>query len=382
MPQDALLSNSNFANFGDAYQPWDLPELSFAELLNAQTLNELSQDPTLNPPSPTRRTPSPITHLLQTRQAIDPFNIPIPASPPTSIRVLTIRPRLKPSTQRIANLLFYNLKSFPLMMSRHGTLPPFIHPRMISSDVGYSHFEPLTNCISLVHMISSRIQGSRKLFWKNVRLECERLCAEHRELDSVELLAGMQALSIYILIRLDEGETDDNNLDSLLVTTVIAISSQLSQNKPPGFTQRVPPGHDLKLSWKAWLHEESRRRLSIIYRVLNMLIYFEPSGLCELQSDLILAPLPAKKQLWEATSETAWKAERDSAQTQKEFGLASDGELVKLRDGQRYCGNAALLYEALGSCRRSSGGVENWEEWCLGMDGFGGLIMLAASLVE
>ena len=30
----------------------------------------------------------------------------------------------------------------------------------------------------------------------------------------------MQALSIYILIRLDEGETDHNNFDSLLVTAV------------------------------------------------------------------------------------------------------------------------------------------------------------------
>ena len=115
-----------------------------------------------------------------------------------------------------------------------------------------------------------------------------------------------------------------------------------------------------------------------------MLIYFEPSGLCELQSDLILAPLPAKKQLWEATSEIAWQAERDSngAHTPKEFGLARNGELVKLRDGQRYCGNAVLLYEALGSCRRSAGGRENWEEWCEGMDGFGGLVLLAASLVE
>jgi hypothetical protein len=31
----------------------------------------------------------------------------------------------------------------------------------------------------------------------------------------------MQALSIYILIRLDEGETDHNNFDSLLLATVI-----------------------------------------------------------------------------------------------------------------------------------------------------------------
>lgn len=30
----------------------------------------------------------------------------------------------------------------------------------------------------------------------------------------------MQALSIYLIIRLDEGETDDNNFDFLLIATV------------------------------------------------------------------------------------------------------------------------------------------------------------------
>lgn len=35
-----------------------------------------------------------------------------------------------------------------------------------------------------------------------------------------ELLAAMQALSVYILIRLREGETEHNNLDSLLIRTV------------------------------------------------------------------------------------------------------------------------------------------------------------------
>jgi hypothetical protein len=35
-----------------------------------------------------------------------------------------------------------------------------------------------------------------------------------------ELLAALQALSIYILIRLDEGETQHNDLDFLLLETV------------------------------------------------------------------------------------------------------------------------------------------------------------------
>lgn len=41
------------------------------------------------------------------------------------------------------------------------------------------------------------------------------------ELNKWELLAAMQALSIYIIIRLDEGETDHNNFESLLIATVI-----------------------------------------------------------------------------------------------------------------------------------------------------------------
>lgn len=36
-----------------------------------------------------------------------------------------------------------------------------------------------------------------------------------------ELLAAMQALAIYIIMRLDEGETEYNNFDLLLCKTVI-----------------------------------------------------------------------------------------------------------------------------------------------------------------
>jgi hypothetical protein len=75
-----------------------------------------------------------------------------------------------------------------MMMQRHNgsqnSLPPFIHPHLASSDFGIDMgenadpMEPLHNCISLVHMLGGGVRGSRKLFWKNVRLECERFCKE------------------------------------------------------------------------------------------------------------------------------------------------------------------------------------------------------------
>jgi hypothetical protein len=35
-----------------------------------------------------------------------------------------------------------------------------------------------------------------------------------------ELLAAMQALAVYLILRLDEGETEHNGLDSLLAASV------------------------------------------------------------------------------------------------------------------------------------------------------------------
>lgn len=44
-------------------------------------------------------------------------------------------------------------------------------------------------------------------------------------MDKQEMLTALQALSLYVLLRIDEGETDDNNFDYLLHTTVTVSKS-------------------------------------------------------------------------------------------------------------------------------------------------------------
>lgn len=119
----------------------------------------------------------------------------------------------------------------------------------------------------------------------------------------------------------------------------------------------------------------------MVYQVVNMLIYFEPAALCDLHSNLILAPLPAKKQLWEASDELMWKVagERDS-ELQKTFGLATNGDLIRIDEGQLCYGDFVLPSKSLDT-RAPARSTADWEEWCSGMDGLGGLVMLAASLV-
>ena len=155
-------------------------------------------------------------------------NLFMQPQPTYTLRSLIQRPRTEMGTQRTANLILHTLKSYPLMMVRRNALPPFIHPHFAASAHGIENnddMEPLNNCISLMHMIGSGVRGSRKLFWRNVRMECERLCQEVLELNKWQLLSAMQALSVYIIIRLDEGETEHNDFDFLLVATVSASLS-------------------------------------------------------------------------------------------------------------------------------------------------------------
>jgi hypothetical protein len=149
---------------------WDIPEIDFTDYLNPQT-HDTSQEilsgwwPAAVDAIPT------IDPTVQFQHAIYSSNWPIPSSPTSNARSLSRRSKVELGAQRTTTLICHTLKSY-LLTLRDNSLPPFIHPSLTSE----FKMETLENCISLVHMISSGVRGSRKLFWKNVRMECERLC--------------------------------------------------------------------------------------------------------------------------------------------------------------------------------------------------------------
>ncbi|KAK7977172.1 hypothetical protein PG988_004662 [Apiospora saccharicola] len=385
-----------------------------------------------SPKAPQRRLPS---TALQTNL---PFPLPkalsfpneftIPRSPSSNIRSLIRRPKLKTGAQRVASLVCHTLKSYPLMMMRDKTLPPFIHPQMLRSESGAQDMEPLHNCISLMSMLHGGLQGSRKLFWRNVRQECERLYKEPSRLSYLEVLAALQALSIYIIIRLDDGETEENDIDGLLIMTVIvSLLNTLETLSVPlllhtgvedtmlTFTDflgliygigknklrtRVCVEH-----YKSRVHMEAldvgrvrptvscislsfqvpsqgnngadyvKYRLCVLYQIVNMVVVFEPAAMCDLHLDgLILSPLPARRQLWEADTAAKWMSEieRDLG-SQTDYGMTVSGDLVKVSESP--------VNGSMGEAGAWPRQKADWEEWLAGMDSFGGLVMLAASLV-
>jgi hypothetical protein len=122
----------------------------------------------------------------------------------------------------------------------------------------------------------------------------------------------------------------------------------------------------------------------VIYQIVDMLVYFQPAGMCHVrqQAELVIAPLPSKKQLWQAGDGFAWQAEREKedAGPRAAFALAANGELARVDQSGLLCvTDWASLHRG-----RDAGApawhTADWDEWCAGMDELGGLVMLAASL--
>lgn len=176
------ISDPGFANLGGEFQlDWADSDIDFADFLIPQTNDgpvQYSSSGSSSSFGPSTPSTGPASQVQQPISA--PINISIPRQPVNTVRSLAQRPKVNIAAGRTASLIFHTLKSYPRMMLRPNTLPPFIHPRLLYSDFGNDHMEPLTNCVNLVHMIGIGAQGSRKLFWKNVRLECERWCEEVR----------------------------------------------------------------------------------------------------------------------------------------------------------------------------------------------------------
>jgi hypothetical protein len=97
-----------------------------------------------------------------------------------SSRCMRRRKLINPHVQTHATLIIQILSSFPAMMLRKETFPPFIHPRSFSSVPGkeYEMPEALVNCMSIAQLFKTRTKENSRFLWKSIRMEHERLWHE------------------------------------------------------------------------------------------------------------------------------------------------------------------------------------------------------------
>lgn len=108
-----------------------------------------------------------------------------------ALRSFTRKPAIKGGALTTSMLMLRLLSSYPMMLRDPKSPPLFIHPSFLS-DQESKTMESLTSCTSLIRMIESGSTASRRLLWKNIRLECERLQVQ------VSLLPGSSRFSIVL----------------------------------------------------------------------------------------------------------------------------------------------------------------------------------------
>jgi hypothetical protein len=153
---------------------------------------------------------------------VDMTWVPTPSVPlSNSLRLFQVRGIAKSSKELMVPLMMRLLGSYPFMILREDALPPFISPQAYQWDKGQQNasYEVLINCASLVQMFQNRNAANKSFVWRLIRLEQERLWYQHAELDRWGLLASVQALLIYCLLRLVDRESADNDFDISLLAT-------------------------------------------------------------------------------------------------------------------------------------------------------------------
>jgi hypothetical protein len=165
-------SETNFDDFPDI--DWNDPSIDFTSFYDPKWSAETTLVSPLEQP---RTMPAYLTPLLTEDSLEILTRYPSPSLTALHLdvpRSIIKRPKANSGLQRTAILMQQTLKSYLGMILRDGSLPPYIHPHILELEFENNDMESLVNCVSLIQMLKTEARGSRKIFWKSVRIECER----------------------------------------------------------------------------------------------------------------------------------------------------------------------------------------------------------------
>ncbi|KAK9235720.1 hypothetical protein V1525DRAFT_409153 [Lipomyces kononenkoae] len=243
------------------------------------------------------------------------FLVPVPISDPVS--------------KFTANVVMQMLCAFPQMMLRRETFPPFIHGHWCypSSATASALPKPLANCMGLAQIFVSHNLETRSFLWRTVREE-QRSAAEkasQRQFSKRDHLAAIQALLIYIMMRvIDNSDIGlDLNLELLVTYQGLCDSFKDLCNEPFYQHERLCSSS----SWQEWVFAESRRRTAIVWLLITQMVQIKIGVPCDRFTSFRDVPLSSPKSLWEAKTRSEWEAEYEVYRTMPRMGLDVFGDL-------------------------------------------------------
>jgi hypothetical protein len=178
--------------------------------------------------------------------------------------------------------LLQNIRTYPKMLLESTNLPPFINPSAFQGSESEGELlpfpqntmKPLSVCRSIVQMYSMKTKQTNTFLWRTVASERKRLedevstfhhdylsswytkPSQHRDTNEWNLLAMLQAITIYILLRIFDEDSFSVDFDNDLIQTMTAIAIKCEES---GFLCTSEVLGELP-NWSEWILMESKRR--------------------------------------------------------------------------------------------------------------------------
>lgn len=138
-------------------------------------------------------------------------------------------------------LVFNTLRSYQdILLPGHG-LPPFIHPQCFRIAFGRLNTvqyktrqcppQPPAICASIVQMFKGKTNENSDFIWSTLRNAQQRLVEEVSSLSDWDLVAALQAMAVYFILRISEGDENYMSFDMPLIQTIIVSCLLLSTFK-------------------------------------------------------------------------------------------------------------------------------------------------------
>ncbi|KAH8671728.1 hypothetical protein BX600DRAFT_459593 [Xylariales sp. PMI_506] len=232
-------------------------------------------------------------------------------------------PRPSSTGRQIARLISQALRSYPIMMLRRETFPPFIHPHWHRSTLPVS----LANCMGMAHIFASRSTETRPFLWYSIKAETKRFLDEMDSYSGEETLAAIQAQTIYLIMRVVDEATEpaELNLDILRVFKLLCARYQAMLH--PALDE-IPDK-----SWQHWLYEESKKRTAIVFYLIALIVSINTGISCNAVEQYRDIPLCSAKTIWEARTDIDWVTECQEYATQIEpVPFDTLGHLIDAQD--------------------------------------------------
>ncbi|KAE8313211.1 hypothetical protein BDV41DRAFT_537159 [Aspergillus transmontanensis] len=189
--------------------------------------------------------------------------------------------------------LLQSIKSYPRMFAR-SRRTPFIHHRLY--DVYLP--EAIQDAFTVSASYHTKTAETEDTILRIVEAKTANLVKQnHQEITLEELLAAVQALLIFHIIQLFDGDVRQRSIAEQNMDTLRAWTMQLQVR-----ADELGPTP----TWQAWILTESMRRTIIISVLIESLYSVLKVGHCTNIRALSVLPFTSGAALWDITTDASW----------------------------------------------------------------------------